>query len=102
MYRYKSRITNNDIRTLYSNTSIQEEFLLCEPITTITKSVYVFDILNSFIIANDLEWIKLMLLITDGTPSMLGIQSVLIKRIKDKSPEVIIIYCLISLSQVIW
>ena len=32
-----------------------------------------------------------MLLITDGTESMLGIQSVLIKRIKDKSPEVIII-----------
>ena len=101
MTRCKSHFTNHDIRTLYSNTSIQEEFLLCEPIITITKAVFVFDILNSFIIANDLEWIKLILLITDGKTCILGIQSVLIKRIKDKSPEVIIIYCLISLSQVI-
>ena len=50
------------------NKSIKEELLLCKPIITITKAVDVFDILNSFIIANDLEWIKLMLLITDGTP----------------------------------
>ena len=70
------------------NKSIKEEFLLCKPITTITKAVDVFDILNSFIIANDLEWIKLLLLITVGTPYILGIKSVLIKLIKDKSPEV--------------
>ena len=54
MYRCESHFTNDDIRTLYSNKSIKEEFLLCEPITTITKAVYIFDILNSFIIANDL------------------------------------------------
>ena len=78
MYQCKSHFTNDDISTLYSNKSIKEEFLLCEPITTITKSVDVFDILNSFIIANNFEWITLMFLITDGTASMLGIQSVLI------------------------
>ena len=32
MYRCKSRIAIDDIRTLYSNKSIKEEFLLCEPI----------------------------------------------------------------------
>ena len=36
----------------------------------------------------DLEWIKLLLLITVGTPYILGIKSVLIKLIKDKSLEV--------------
>ena len=80
-----------DICMLHSNTSIKDEFLLCKQITTITKAVDVFDILNSFFIANDLEWIKLILLITDGTPSKLGITSGLIKLIKDKSPAVIII-----------
>ena len=102
MYRCNLHIRIDDIRMLHSNTYIKDEFLICKPITTITKAVDIFDILNSFFIANDLEWNKLMLLITDGTPSMLGITSGLFKFIKDKSPEVILIYCLISLSRVLY
>ena len=53
----------------------------------------VFNILNSFYIANNLEWITLISVSTDGvTSSMLGITSGLIKLIKDKSPVVISIY----------
>ena len=50
------------------NKYIKEEFLFCEPITTTTKAVDVFDILISFCIANDLEWITLILVssTTDG------------------------------------
>ena len=46
----------------------------------------IFDILNSFLIVNDLEWITLISVSTDRVPSMLGIKSGLIKLIKDKSP----------------
>ena len=50
MYQFNSHVRIDDIRMLDSNTSIKYVLLLCKPITTITKAVDVFDILNSFLL----------------------------------------------------
>ena len=51
MYRYNSHSRIDDIRMLHSNTqNIKYDFLLCKTITTITKAVDIFDMLNSFFI----------------------------------------------------
>ena len=73
----------------------KEEFLLCRELETTTKAQDVFELINRFFQENNIEWKNLCGVCTDGTPAMLGSRSGFQKLVKDRSPEVTSIHCMI-------
>ncbi|CAH1966459.1 unnamed protein product [Acanthoscelides obtectus] len=68
---------------------IQEENLYSQSLTAGTTS----EDISNFVEKNDLEWKKLIGLCTDGAPSMIGVQSGLAKKLKEKKPAMVSTHC---------
>ena len=73
----------------------KEEFLLCRELETTTKAQDVSELIDSFFQENTIEWKNLCGVCTDGAPAMLGSRSGFQKLVKDRSPEVRSIHCMI-------
>ena len=73
----------------------KEDFLLCRELETTTKAQDVFELINRFFQENNIEWKNLCGVCTDGAPAMLGSRSGFQKLVKDRSPEVTSIHCMI-------
>ena len=63
---------------------INEEFLFCQPLETISKAVDVFQMLIDFFDKTELSWSKLVGVCTDGAPAMIGANSGSISLVKQK------------------
>uniref|UniRef100_A0A673LI17 DUF4371 domain-containing protein n=1 Tax=Sinocyclocheilus rhinocerous TaxID=307959 RepID=A0A673LI17_9TELE len=55
----------------------------------------IFDILNDFIISNDINWTKCIGLSTDGARAMLGRHSGVVKQVRDVAPLLTHVHCCI-------
>lgn len=74
---------------------IEENFLFCRPLHSNATAEAIFDILNDFIISNDINWTKCVGLSTDGARAMLGRHSVVVKRVRDVAPLLTHVHCCI-------
>ena len=73
----------------------KEEFLLCCELETTTKAQNVSELINRFFQENKIDWKNLCGVCTDGAPAMLGSRFGFQKLVKDRSPEVTSIHCMI-------
>lgn len=74
---------------------IKEEFLFCRSIESTTRGEDVMKILSDFFEEEGLDWKMLCGVCTDGAPSMLGNKSGFVKLVKEKSPDVAAVHCMI-------
>ena len=82
------------VRYVYEK-EFKEEFLLCRELETTTKVQDVFVLIDNFFQENGIEWKNLCGICTDGAPAMLGSRSGFQKLVKDRSPQVTGIHCMI-------
>ena len=82
------------IRYVQDN-KFKEEFLFCRELQTTTKAHDVFKLIDNFFQDNKLEWKDLCRVCSDGAPAMLGSRSGFQKLVKDKSPVVTGVHCVI-------
>ncbi|GBP07464.1 Zinc finger BED domain-containing protein 5 [Eumeta japonica] len=81
--------------TRYIKDDVKEEYLFCKSLPTTTRGEDVFQTLKEFIEENGLDWLKLVDICTDGTPSMMGIRSGFQALVKQVAPQVFGYHCLI-------
>lgn len=74
---------------------IEENFLFCRPLHSNATAGAIFDILNDFMISNDIDWTKCVGLSTDGARAMLGRHSGVVKRVRDVAPLLTHVHCCI-------
>uniref|UniRef100_A0A3Q1FZU4 Uncharacterized protein n=1 Tax=Acanthochromis polyacanthus TaxID=80966 RepID=A0A3Q1FZU4_9TELE len=75
------------------NGEIHEDFLFCKPLRTNTTGEAVFEVINDFMIAHEIEWRKCVGLSTDGARAMVGRLSGVVKRVKAVAPLVTAVHC---------
>ncbi|XP_028314934.1 zinc finger BED domain-containing protein 5 [Gouania willdenowi] len=75
------------------NGEIHEEFLFCKPLRSNTTAEAVFEVMNEFMVANEIEWGKCVGLSTDGARAMVGRLSGVVKRVKDVAPLLTPVHC---------
>ncbi|XP_055543289.1 SCAN domain-containing protein 3-like [Wyeomyia smithii] len=74
---------------------LKEEFLFCSELETTTKSDDILATIQVFFESGGLQWDKLCGVCTDGAPAMLGSKSGFQKKIKELSPLVKGVHCMI-------
>ncbi len=74
---------------------IEDNFLFCRPLHSNATAETIFDILNFFIISNDINWSKCVGLSTDGARAMMGRHSGVVKRVRDVAPLLTHVHCCI-------
>ncbi|KAL1276972.1 hypothetical protein QQF64_023645 [Cirrhinus molitorella] len=74
---------------------IEENFLFCRPLRSNATAEAIFDILNDFMISNNINWTKCIGLSTDGARAMLGRHSGVVKRVRDVAPLLTHVHCCI-------
>ncbi|CAH1959153.1 unnamed protein product [Acanthoscelides obtectus] len=74
---------------------IQEEIFYSQSLRAGTTSEGIFNSISNFVEKNDLDWKKLIGLCTDGIPAMVGVQSGLAKKLKEKNSAMASTYCVI-------
>ena len=79
----------------FTNTNIKEEFLFCSASDTNTKAVDVMKKISEFFICENLKWENLCGVCSDGAPSMLGVKSGCQTLVRNLSPKVITVHCMI-------
>jgi hypothetical protein len=82
------------VRFIDSN-NIVENVLFCKRITASAKVQDLFEILDTFISENSLEWTKWVGVCTDGARSMSGCYGGLQTLIRNKAPETLWTHCVI-------
>lgn len=82
------------VRFLDGN-SIVEDLLFCKSITGSTKAQDLFEILNIFMVENNLDWTKCVGVCTDGGRSMSGCYGGLQALIRNKAPDSVWTHCII-------
>ena len=60
------------IRYIHQN-DFKEEFLFCQPLTTQTRGIDIFDTLMEFFATEQIDSRRLSFICTDGVPAMLGV-----------------------------
>ncbi|XP_062294532.1 zinc finger BED domain-containing protein 5-like [Scomber scombrus] len=75
------------------NAEIKEDFLFCRPLPTHSTAEAIFDVLNTFILSNGIEWSKCVGLSTDGARAMLGQHSGVVSRVKAVAPLANSVHC---------
>jgi hypothetical protein len=73
--------------------NIVEDLLFCKSITDSTKAQDLFDIIDTFMSENSLEWTKCVCVCTDGARSMSGSYGGSQAFIRSKSPETLWAHC---------
>uniref|UniRef100_UPI003AABA6E5 zinc finger BED domain-containing protein 5-like n=1 Tax=Centroberyx gerrardi TaxID=166262 RepID=UPI003AABA6E5 len=76
-----------------NNGEIKEEFLFCRSLPTRSTAEAIFDILNTFIVSNEIDWSKCVGVSTDGARAMLGQHSGVVGRVKAVAPQVASVHC---------
>ena len=71
------------------------KILFCRELETTTIAQDVFESIGNFLQDNKIEWKDLCGVCSDGAPAMLGSRSGFQMLVKDKSPEVTGIHCVI-------
>ncbi|KAL1268682.1 hypothetical protein QQF64_034045 [Cirrhinus molitorella] len=74
---------------------IEENLLFCRPLHSNTTAEAIFDILNDFMISNNINWTKCVGLSIDGARAMLGRHSGVVKRVRDVAPLLTHVHCCI-------
>ena len=74
---------------------IKEEFLYCKALKTSATAHDVMDSISNFFDIEGLQWEKLCGVCTDGAPAMLGCKSGFQMKVKEKSPKVRGVHCMI-------
>jgi len=74
---------------------VVEEFLFCEPLTTTTKAIDVFNIVKDFFLKHGMTLDMCGSLCTDGAPAMLGNKSGFAARVKKEVPHVTVTHCVL-------
>lgn len=74
---------------------VKEEYLFCKSLSTTTRGKDVFETLKQFIEENGLDWSKLVVICTDGAPSMMGVRSEFQALVKQVAPQVLSYHCLV-------
>nr|XP_022907179.1 zinc finger BED domain-containing protein 5-like [Onthophagus taurus] len=80
---------------LYDN-QMKEEFLFCEPLTSSTTSVEIFNKVNNFIVKHGFDWLKCVGICSDGARAMTGKYGGVVTRIKEVAPDCVFIHCSIN------
>ena len=75
--------------------NIVEDLLFCKSITAGAKAQDLFEILDTFISENNLEWTKCVGVCTDGARSMSGCYGGLQALIRSKAPDALWTHCVI-------
>ena len=75
--------------------NIVEDILFCKSITAGAKAQDLFEILDTFISENNLEWTKCVGVCTDGARSMSGCYGGLQALIRSKAPDALWTHCVI-------
>ena len=74
---------------------VKEEFLYCNVLKTTATAQDVMDSISEFFETEGLQWEKLCGVCTDGTQAMLGSKSGFQMKVKEKSPQVKGVHCII-------
>lgn len=82
------------VRYDYEN-DIHEEMLLCEFLQSNVTGETVFDVIDTYIQKNNIGWEKCVDVCTDGAPSMIGIISGVVTRIKAVAPNCKSSHCML-------
>uniref|UniRef100_UPI00358E3DDC zinc finger BED domain-containing protein 5-like n=1 Tax=Myxine glutinosa TaxID=7769 RepID=UPI00358E3DDC len=75
--------------------SIKEEFLFCRSLERNTRAVDVMEKVTEFFDHEDLNWHNLCGVCTDGAPAMLGAKSGFQALVRNLSPGIISVHCVI-------
>ena len=75
--------------------NFKEEFLFCKPLKLNTRAEDVLEAVNDFFNENDLDWVNLVGITTDGAPTMLGSRSGFQTLVKQRAPLAIGVHCFI-------
>ena len=82
------------VRYLGENT-LEEEFLFCRALETITRGEDIFALVDSFMKEEGLEWNNCSSICTDGAPAMLGSRKGFTARVKEINPNVMTSHCFV-------
>ena len=74
---------------------VKEQFLYCKALGTSAIAQDVMDSISNFFDIEGLQWEKLCGVCTDGAPAMLGCKSGFQMKVKEKSPKVRRVHCMI-------
>lgn len=80
------------VRSEYDG-AVQEDFMFCQPLETRTTAEHIFQVLNTFIQENGLDWKKCVGVCTDGARAMTGRNSGVAVRIREVAPEMRWTHC---------
>lgn len=75
------------------STDIVEDFMFCEELKERTTGEAIFDRLNSYILAEGLQWANCVGLCTDGAAAMTGKRSGLVARVREVAPSATFTHC---------
>ena len=82
------------VRYIHQN-DFKDEFLFCQPLTTQTRGIDIFDTLMDFFATEQIDSQRLSSICTDGAPAMLGCRSGFVARVKEVAPHVFNTHCMI-------
>lgn len=75
--------------------SLEEDLLICEPLTSNTTGFEIFTVLNNFFIKNQIPWEHCVDICTDGAKAMVGKTSGAVARIKEVAPKCTSSHCIL-------
>uniref|UniRef100_A0A671URU5 DUF4371 domain-containing protein n=1 Tax=Sparus aurata TaxID=8175 RepID=A0A671URU5_SPAAU len=86
------------VRYIYAG-GVHDDFLFCRSLPTNTTGEAVFQSLNDFIMANNMDWSRCVGICTDGATAMTGKLKRLVARVRTVAPSAAAIHCCIHRKQ---
>jgi len=80
------------VRDLFEG-MVQEDFLFCRPLATRTTGQEIFNLIDTFMSTNGIDWTRCVGICTDGAKSMTGKHTWLIAHIKKVCPSILWLHC---------
>ena len=68
------------------NSKLMEEMMFCESLTTTTTLQDIYNVVKKFLSDNDIPITNIVSTVVDGTPTMMGRNKGVLKRLKDDNP----------------
>ncbi|XP_076062406.1 protein FAM200C-like [Oratosquilla oratoria] len=78
-----------------SGNNIKEEIMFCHPIESFTTAEAIFDVISDFFQENHLSWESLVGVCTDGAPTMRGLRSGFVTKVKERNPSIMGTHCIL-------